>query len=384
MLVNELYSDIKCVRELGDDELIVVADIRGSTLAGQSGRGREVNYVGAACISVILNGFPNQRIPYVFGGDGATFIVHSTHCQRVIALLEQVQAMALTQYDLTLRIGTVSAREIRQRGAELFVGECARGEAIFYQFMGGGFALADSLVKERCISISKKEASEGKIDSLNLAGLSCRLLPFRSLNGSVYTVVIESSLPSQQQDKMYREVLALLNVRLDLQSVRPIQIKNMKRRWLPTTFRIEAKAALAGKSFFSKLKSYVNSIVENILTTFVFKVKKYSVMTGNVHDYEKALLIQNDWIKLGGLMTLVLDLSEDDYLFCETLLQNYEASGMITYGSHVSDAAVMVCQVFANDPSNHLHFVDGAGCGLAAAATQLKNKRSQSKIQAAA
>lgn len=59
------------------DWWIVVADVVGSTKAIQAGAYKSVNTVGVACIAAVMNVDRSVAIPFVFGGDGATFAVPS-------------------------------------------------------------------------------------------------------------------------------------------------------------------------------------------------------------------------------------------------------------------------------------------------------------------
>ena len=51
-----------------DDWLIMVADIKNSTLAIENGLYKEVNLIGAACITQAMQATDIQYIPFVFGG----------------------------------------------------------------------------------------------------------------------------------------------------------------------------------------------------------------------------------------------------------------------------------------------------------------------------
>lgn len=63
MSLSDLIGDSRAFARVAAASFIVITDVRGSTQAGHDGRGREVNYVGAACISAILNAFSDQAIP---------------------------------------------------------------------------------------------------------------------------------------------------------------------------------------------------------------------------------------------------------------------------------------------------------------------------------
>jgi hypothetical protein len=57
------------------DWWIVVADVVGSTKAIEEGAYKKVNTVGVACIAAVVNVDRSVEMPFVFGGDGATFAV---------------------------------------------------------------------------------------------------------------------------------------------------------------------------------------------------------------------------------------------------------------------------------------------------------------------
>jgi len=67
-------TDLSRYVPLPDDWSVVIADIKGSTKAIREGRYKEVNLMGAACITAVLNALPDYSVPYVFGGDGAQLV----------------------------------------------------------------------------------------------------------------------------------------------------------------------------------------------------------------------------------------------------------------------------------------------------------------------
>jgi len=64
-------TDLSRYVPLPDDWSVVIADIKGSTKAIREGRYKEVNLMGAACITAVLNALPDYSAPYVFGGYNA-------------------------------------------------------------------------------------------------------------------------------------------------------------------------------------------------------------------------------------------------------------------------------------------------------------------------
>ena len=76
------------------DWWIVVADIIGSTEAIKTGAYKKVNTVGVACIAAVTNVDRNIDLPFVFGGDGATFAIPEVLRERVVIALRGSQRLA--------------------------------------------------------------------------------------------------------------------------------------------------------------------------------------------------------------------------------------------------------------------------------------------------
>jgi hypothetical protein len=115
---NEFPSvtDLSLYRPLPDDWHIVLADITSSTKAIEEGRYKDVNMMGAACITAVINALPGNSIPYVFGGDGATLAIPSSVRDIVSHTLGATRRLAKTQFGLDLRVGIVPVSVPAQPG----------------------------------------------------------------------------------------------------------------------------------------------------------------------------------------------------------------------------------------------------------------------------
>jgi hypothetical protein len=69
---------------------------------------------------------------------------------------------------------------------------------------------------------------------------------------------------------------------------------------------------------------------------------------------------------------MILDCTEELAAELERNLADAAARGVVRYGLHRQDAAMMTCFTPAPSRSDHVHFVDGARGGYASAATALK------------
>jgi hypothetical protein len=78
---NQFYAEIPAF-----DDFPGIAD----------GRYKDVNMIGAACISAVLNISQEHSIPYVFGGDGATLMVPSNDVESATRVLLGVRDLAPT------------------------------------------------------------------------------------------------------------------------------------------------------------------------------------------------------------------------------------------------------------------------------------------------
>ena len=98
------------------DWWIVIADVMGSTEAIEAGAYKKVNTVGVACIAVVVNVDRSVEIPFVFGGDGATFAIPDALRERAIQALREAQRMSRESFELSLRVGLVPCRTCSTRG----------------------------------------------------------------------------------------------------------------------------------------------------------------------------------------------------------------------------------------------------------------------------
>ncbi|MBM3381730.1 MAG: DUF3095 domain-containing protein [Betaproteobacteria bacterium] len=358
-----------------DSSSVVIADVRGSTAAIQRGEQRLVNMVGAACIAAVRNNFPAGVIPYVFGGDGATFLVPDEHLAKLKDVLEAVQTMARVQFKLSVRVGEVRVSELRAQNTDVFVRtqDCGAEEKIYF-LQGDGVSLADKLIKERDSHFDEM-SSFLNFSKVNVAGLSCRLLPFNALRGSIYSFIIEPRLPLSESRGLFNHLFSVLAQDGHLEEFRPLQRENARRSWLPKTWRIEAGLKMTGNSWRERFSKFWESIKENILTTFVFRFDVQNAMTGRPSSYMQDMLVQSDWLKFNGSLYLIVDLKLAEYQRFVAELEHQETQGSLFFGVQRAESALVVCHLDSSSEKKHFHFVDGSEGGLTMAALQLKAKK---------
>src|ERR1039457_5674516 len=79
---------------LPDDWHMVMCDVRNSTAAVEAGHYKNVNTLGAAVITAMLNAAGATEIPFIFEGDGAMLGVPPELLNDARAALLQTQTLA--------------------------------------------------------------------------------------------------------------------------------------------------------------------------------------------------------------------------------------------------------------------------------------------------
>jgi hypothetical protein len=86
----------------------------------------------------------------------------------------------------------------------------------------------------------------------------------------------------------------------------------------------------------------------------------------------RELVENSDFRKFDDGLRMVLDCTPALADEIEDALKAAAAAGVVNYGAHRQEAAIMTC--FTPHPANpnHVHFIDGADGGYATAATAMK------------
>jgi len=375
----EDFADLSNYRALPDDWCVVIADIEGSTKAIQEGRYKDVNMIGAACITATLNALRKlpvpPDIPYVFGGDGATLAVPGGVAGVVREALERTKLLSERQFGLALRIGIVPERDIRAAGGEVLVAkyELSPGN-VLAMFNGGGVAIVDDLIKDeergRPYRVEAPTATDINPD---LEGLSCRWQPIRSQQGKMVSILVQCpKLETAARTALYYRVEERLREALGgaFTPHSPASDKGLVFRWPPSRLftEVRATAARGMMGFLRKtLEVLFQSAFQCWLHAFGGEAGGY-----NGPAYKKELIANSDYQRFDDTLRMVLDCTESEIAELERILAELREETGIAYGVHVTDEALMTCLVFSLADSRHIHFMDGGDGGFAVAAKQMK------------
>ena len=367
-------ADLDNYQTAPDDWHVIIADVKGSTQAIEEGRYKQVNMVGAACINAVLNITEKDRIPYVFGGDGATLLVPSSCLDSCKQVLLGVRYLAATRFNLSLRVGVVAVATIHAHDSlRVMVGKYQLSPVnALATFSGGGMELAEQWIKSGSEYLLEQEPDDKHPD---LSGLSCRWEPLASQNGVMLSLLMQAQ-SDDESDKavLYRSLIEdITRLSGDTESTgKPVCDANMKFRWPPRGLpaEIDATAGTRNRSLFA-LRLYLSSLIQFFLDRFDLSAGGY-----RGKQYRVELRNNTDYRRFDDTLRILLDCSAAQADEIEAKLALRAQRGELKYGLHRSDSALMTCLVFNLDRGEHLHFVDGSDGGFTSAAKNMKAKQS--------
>jgi hypothetical protein len=365
-------AELDNYRRAPDDWHVVIADVVSSTTAIAEGRYKDVNMIGAACINAVLNISRKKSIPYVFGGDGATLMVPPDRLEHAASVLLGVRALAASRFELSLRVGVVPVAQIHARqDARVMVGKYRLSQSNeLGVFTGGGIDIAEQWIKSGNEYLLEHGADD---DAPDLSGLSCRWEALASQNGIMLSVLMQARSGSDTGNAdLYRTLIEDIAGITDAGStpVKPVCDANMRFRWPPRGLRAEIDSTVGRRNRgWYALGLYANSLLQWTLDRFDITAGGY-----RGRHYRVELRDNTDYRRFDDTLRILIDCAPAQADAIESLLESRSQQGMLRYGLHRSDSALMTCLVFNLDRGEHVHFVDGSDGGFTAAAKNMKAK----------
>ena len=371
----EAALDTAAQADVPDDWHYVVADVVQSTQAIAAGAYKQVNTVGVACIAALANMDRSLQLPFVFGGDGATFAVPDSHIEPTLRALRGTQQLAAQQFGLQLRAGLVPVGELRAAGHGVKVAKVQLsthvGQAVL---AGSGWAEAERRVKAGWpdAGVLHVQPDDGPAEA-SFEGFECRWQEVPSFQGHKLALIVlaRASDPAQAQHA-YQRVLAQLRAVLgdDLSAHHPLRAERMRLSFSPRQLMGEWMVRTAGLRFTGKLAYAARLLLHNVAGSYLFARRIDTASVAWSH-YRDDLVRQTDFRKFDAALRMVLDVTDAQYQALQAWLDAQQAQGALVYGLHLSDHALVTCLVESH-ADKHLHFVDGSDGGYALAARQLK------------
>jgi hypothetical protein len=356
--------DPKLYSPLPDDWTIGIADIVESTKAIADQRYKAVNMAGAAVIAAVTNALEGREFPFVFGGDGASFAVAPADLGRAREALAATAAWVKQDLELAMRVALVPVSAIRAQGLDVRVARFGPSANLSYaMFAGGGLGWADAAMKRGEFAVAP--AAPGT--QPDLSGLSCRFEEIPAARGVILSVLV---LPAPEGDSAaYRkEIEALLDlIERSPDAGRPVPAGGPPLRWPPQGVEYEARSRRGGSMM--RRRAVVLAV-----TLWAYVVMRLGIRVGKFvpRQYTQQVVENSDFRKYDDGLKMILDCTEELAAELVRRLEAAASSGILRYGTHRQDAAMMTCFTPSVMRSDHVHFIDGARGGYASAATVLK------------
>ncbi|MDD4962756.1 MAG: DUF3095 domain-containing protein [Gallionella sp.] len=366
--------------DVPEDWWVVVADVEGSTKAIEAGEYKKVNTVGVACIAAVLNVDRQIELPFVFGGDGATFAIPELLREPVIVALRGAQRLSRAGFGLGLRVGMVKVSDLVALGHSVRLGKVRLSPSALQTALSGrGWDEAERRVKTpSATGVLRVDEQMGEAEA-NFDGFSCRWQGVPSFQDHKLSLLIAaSSAESGQVVATYQRVLAhIQSIYGEVESYHPLRSNALTMTFKPRLLLHEWRVQTEDLSAIYRVVYGVKMLFQGIAghMMFAFNLNTKSVKWSR---YREELVENSDFRKFDGMLRMVIDGSEQQATELENYLGQERTAGQLVYGIHKSREALVTCLV-QSYKDNHLHFVDGSDGGYALAARQLKQQLAQQK-----
>ncbi|NDW06405.1 DUF3095 family protein [Jiella sp. 40Bstr34] len=367
-------ADPRLYHSLPEGWVIGLADIERSTDAVTTGGYKAVNTVAAAVIAAVANQLSGRDFPFVFAGDGASFALPPELAPVGQTGLAAVAGWARDAFGFRLRTAIVPVEAIRGEGHDVRIARFAASPEVSYtMFSGGGLSFAEARMKEGRFCLEPAIGDDARPD---LTGLSCRFSEIPARHGVILSLIMlpTATVSTERFSALATEILALAAMVSD--AGRPVPEEGPALTWPSTGLMIEARTAAAKTGrplWLSAISVGIRSLLAHL--SFATGTKVGAFDPGR---YRGEIVRNTDFRKFDDGLRLTLDCSPEVADRIAETMRRAEAEGIAVTGLHRQDAALMTCFVPVASRSDHVHFIDGAMGGYAAAAVMAFGKaRSQ-------
>ncbi|MBS0307403.1 MAG: DUF3095 domain-containing protein [Proteobacteria bacterium] len=361
--------------DLPGDWWIAIADVVGSTKAIEAGAYKKVNTVGVACIAAVVNVDRAIDLPFIFGGDGATFAIPDSLRERVILALRGAQQLAQDSFGLNLRVGLVQVASLTAQDFYVRMGKIKLSPHVMQPVLSGrGWEEAERRVKsEQAQDVLRVTVDDGPADA-SFEGFECRWQGVPSFHDHKLSLLVAAmSADAQTNLATYRRVLAQIEVLYgDVTQYHPLRAGRMHMAFHPKLLAHEWRVRTSQFNAWRRVKYFVGMLFANTAGSYLFANNK-DTQAVRWSRYRDELVENSDFRKFDGMLRMVIDGSEAQAAQLQEFLEAEYRQGQLAYGIHKSSEALVTCIVQSYN-GKHQHFVDGSDGGYAIAARELKKR----------
>ncbi|MFM9914047.1 MAG: DUF3095 domain-containing protein [Methylophilaceae bacterium] len=362
------------------DWWIVIADVIGSTKAIEAGAYKKVNTVGVACIAAVVNVDRSIDMPFVFGGDGATFAIPDVLVEQVIIALRGAQQLSRESFELGLRVGLVRVSELVAQGFWVKLGKVRLSSHVTQPvFSGRGWEEAEKRVKAlNAAGVLKVEEHEGLAEA-SFEGFECRWQSVPSFHDHKLALLVGAvSADADVNLATYQRVLTnIQKIYGEVAEYHPLRANIMRLSFSPSILLHEWRVRASQFTMWKRVSYLTKMVLQNLAGVYLFAFNKDTEAT-QWSGYRDELVENSDFRKFDGTLRMVMDGSEAQADALQAFLDAEYSAGNLVFGMHKSREALVTC-IVQSYSGNHMHFVDGSDGGYALAARGLKAQMANMK-----
>ena len=369
------FTQLEWYRPLPNSWFVLITDVKGSTAAIEKGLYKEVNSLGAASIVALLNAVAPLKVPYVFGGDGATVCIPPSCKAATESALVAAKQMAKNNFRLNLRIGIVAMEDIKTAGHEIFVGKYQ--PTLHFQqamFQGDGLCHAESLIKDPGIDNPYIISDEQIEANGSFEGFKCRWNEIPSPHEETVAILVQALGEEIAATEItYHEVSEkIFELYGDEQEHHPLRMENLSLTNSVRKLSNEVKVRVISLNFWSRFLYTVKLEFLSYVGRY-FMQKKIKTENTDWGHYKQTLIANTDYRKFDEVLRMIISGTLEQRKQLTTYLEHLRDERKIVFGIHASANALMTCLVF-NYENDHVHFLDGSDGGYALAAKNMKQQ----------
>ena len=324
---------------LPDDWHVVMCDVKNSTAAVEAGLYKNVNTVGAAVITAVLNAAGDIEIPFIFEGDGAMLCVPAQLLDASRAALLKAHEMASKSFALELRVATLSMAHIRKAGLNIQVARHRVSEHYIQAvFAGGGMAYAERYMKDP-LSAALCAIPPGSIAAdASFEGLECRWQDIPSRFGETVSVMVRALGKDENAGaRVYRALISKVReIYVSDDTCHPVFPPNLSFTFDDMKLSNEVGVRAMERDAFGKWLYLMKVRMIIVLGWFLmrFKIKTAETDWGR---YKTVLARNADVRKFNDCFRQILAGNSTQRLALMAWLEECFERGELVYGAHVSD-----------------------------------------------
>jgi hypothetical protein len=361
--------------DVPDDWWVVIADVEGSTDAIQSGAYKKVNTVGVACIAAVFNLDRSIELPFLFGGDGATFAIPECLRERAMCALRGAQRLARESFGLHLRVGLVAVGELAAAGYWVRLAKVRLSAQTTQPALSGrGWQEAERRVKQPGMPgalpvIEGEGAAEASFE-----GFECRWQGVPSVFDHKLAILVAATATDAETNlDTYKQLLDRIEtINGDVALHHPLRADRMRLALSPALLGHEWRVRAARLGWPARVGYFFRMLLQNLAGSYLF-ARRQDTAEVAWSRYRDALVENSDIRKFDCMLRMIVDGTEAQCQALEAYLEEGYRGGRLAYGLHKSRAALVTC-IVQSHRDKHIHFVDGSDGGYTLAARDLKQR----------